>query len=263
MDGKRNIPIDIQTEKAGAPPGRRILSSAFFLALWILTFPDHAFAAAEPSMPGWLTFLVNPWIRTLLLAICLVAIVIEFFTPTYGFATVIALASFALYFFSSYVQGHSGWVEIICFVVGALLMFIELTVEGFGPVGVGGLMLLTMGVIGSAEDPGQGVMQLLGTLAISFLVGGTLVKAGYSSRFMNRSVLSSRLSSEEGYLAKVNRTDLLGREGIALTTLRPAGEIEIGRDRFDAMTEGDFIPKNSPIIVSKIRNGQIIVRIKE
>ena len=54
--------------------------------------------------------------------------------------------------------------------------------------------------------------------------------------------------------------DLAGKEGVAHTTLRPAGIAKINGNLVDVVTEGDFIDAGSPIVVLRVVGGRNIVR---
>lgn len=205
---------------------------------------------------------LNPWFSTLLLMICFTAIVVEIFTPTYGVATAVAVATFILYFISGYMQRTAGLIELIAFIASAVLGIVEVTLSGFGPAGIGSIALLCYAVVASGISPGVGIATLLSSLAVSIAVGALLVKAGYQSRILNKSVLSNALSSEKGYLAKKNRSDLLHKEGVSCTVLRPVGEVKIGEERIEALTEGEFIEKGALVVVHRVTNGQVFVRRK-
>ena len=45
------------------------------------------------------------------------------------------------------------------------------------------------------------------------------------------------------------RDDLLGKEGVAVTDLRPAGTARIGDERVDVVTEGEYVAQGSPVRV--------------
>ena len=241
----------------------RILPMLALGLLLVTLIPQEAFAQTSGNAPPqWLNFFANPWVRTILLVIGFVAVVVELFIPTYGVATLVAITSLTLFFVGSYSIGDSSWVEIIFFIAGALLLFIEITIEGFGPVGVAGIASIAMGIVGSANDPGQGALQLAASLAIAAVIGALLVKSGYESKVLSKSVLRSALSTEDGYVANVNRTDLIGQEGVALTSLRPTGEVDIDGTRYNVQSEGEFIPKSSNVVIIRVRNGQIFVRRK-
>lgn len=46
--------------------------------------------------------------------------------------------------------------------------------------------------------------------------------------------------------------DLAGKEGVAHTTLRPAGIAKINGNLVDVVMEGDFIDAGSPIVVLRV-----------
>ncbi len=52
----------------------------------------------------------------------------------------------------------------------------------------------------------------------------------------------------------------IGRDGVALTTLRPVGFVRIDGARLDALAENGFIPEGAQIIVLEVVEGQLKVR---
>ena len=73
-------------------------------------------------------------------------------------------------------------------------------------------------------------------------------------------ILFDSARKEDGYVSNVNRTDLLGVEGITLTILRPSGTAIINDERIDVVSEGGFIPKNTKVKVVKVEGARIVVR---
>ena len=63
-----------------------------------------------------------------------------------------------------------------------------------------------------------------------------------------------------GYVSNDVLKDLAGKEGVAHTTLRPAGIAKIDGNLVDVVTEGDFIDAGSPIVVLRVVGGRNIVR---
>ena len=55
------------------------------------------------------------------------------------------------------------------------------------------------------------------------------------------------------------KAGLVGKSGVAVTTLRPAGIAEIEGRRVDVTTAGEFIPKGSPVTVLKAEGMHILV----
>jgi len=53
--------------------------------------------------------------------------------------------------------------------------------------------------------------------------------------------------------------ELLGQEGLALTTLRPAGTAQFGERRVDVVTEGKFVEAGTKVKVIKVSGPIILV----
>jgi membrane-bound serine protease (ClpP class) len=51
-----------------------------------------------------------------------------------------------------------------------------------------------------------------------------------------------------------------GSEGTALSVLRPSGKARFGGHTVDVVTEGDFIPSNTPITVVQADGMRVVVR---
>ena len=67
---------------------------------------------------------------------------------------------------------------------------------------------------------------------------------------------------EEGYTsADTEYQEMLGKQGIAFTVLRPAGKVKIGNDVFDATAISGFIDKGEAIEVVSYQTGQLFVRV--
>ena len=72
--------------------------------------------------------------------------------------------------------------------------------------------------------------------------------------------LGQRSTTKAGYVSNDVLEDLAGKEGVAHTTLRPAGIAKIDGNLVDVVTEGDFIDAGSPIVVLRVVGGRNIVR---
>lgn len=53
---------------------------------------------------------------------------------------------------------------------------------------------------------------------------------------------------------------MLGREGEALTLLRPAGTVLIGDEKIDVVSEGEYITKGSKVRVIAVEGNKVVVR---
>ena len=76
--------------------------------------------------------------------------------------------------------------------------------------------------------------------------------------------LRKTLSRKEGVSSQSSELEsYVGRQGNAVTDLRPAGIAVINGKRVDVVTRGEYIEKDSEIIVTAVTGNQIIVRKKD
>jgi len=107
-------------------------------------------------------------------------------------------------------------------------------------------------------------------LGYSGVFGGVLLAALLwflpNSRFAARLRLHTRIGRSASDEASVEpgryreRADLVGKSGVALTDLRPAGTARFGDDRVDVVTQGDFIAHGTTIQVLHVEGNRVTVR---
>lgn len=220
-------------------------------------------ATLEPFQPSlaekvarWLT---SSYIMPILFLIGIAGIAIELFVPGFGIPGILGVLSFSLYFFGHYVAGFAGVEDIILFVIGVVLLIVEIFVPGFGIWAILGIAALVSGVIMAAYDTSNAAM----SLGIAFLLA-VVVVAVFVSYFKHRGVwnkfiLKDQLKTELGYTSSASKEHLLGKTGVTLTPLRPAGTARIDNDRVDVVTSGEFIPSGRTIEVILIEGSRVIV----
>ncbi|NRR01706.1 nodulation protein NfeD [Brevibacillus sp. RS1.1] len=220
--------------------------------------PD-SLQAIEPTggelVARWVT---SPIVMSLLLIIGLGGIVVELFAPGFGVAGTISLFAFSLYFFGHYVAGFANWLHIGLFVVGILLMLLEIFLPG-GIVGAIGFLSIVTGLVMAAYDTKQGLASLGVAALVTVIVAFMLVKKYGVKGLFNKFVLGEAQSSEEGYVAPRDQRELEGKSGIALTPLRPAGVVKVEGKRVDAVSVGGFIEAGTAITVVQVEGTRIVV----
>jgi membrane-bound serine protease (ClpP class) len=65
---------------------------------------------------------------------------------------------------------------------------------------------------------------------------------------------------KDGWASAVRRPDLVGREGVALTDLRPSGTVLIGEERVDAVSESAWIEDGTMVKVVSSQGYRHVVR---
>ena len=148
---------------------------------------------------------------------------------------------------------------LIWMAIGIALMAVELVVPG-GILGLIGYCVFLWGVF---EALGEGTMALYAVLGLTALLIVLIIM--FFNHFEKTWIgklftLGQRSTTKAGYVSNDVLDDLAGKEGVAHTTLRPAGIAKIDGNLVDVVTEGDFIDAGSPIVVLRVVGGRNIVR---
>ncbi|WP_432776727.1 nodulation protein NfeD [Brevibacillus gelatini] len=255
------LSLDAQQAKALGYADRVVSGKEELLAS--LGIAGDSLQMIEPTggeiVARWVT---SPYVMSLLLVIGLVGIVVELFAPGFGVAGTISLVSFGLYFFGHYVAGFANWLHIGLFVVGILLMILEIFLPG-GIVGAIGFISIVTGLVMAAYDTQQGLASLGIAAAVTAFVTFLLIKRYGVRGLFGKFVLGDVQRNEEGYVAPKDQRDLAGKTGIALTPLRPAGVVKVEGKRVDAVSAGGFIDPGTAIVVVQVEGTRVVVAEQE
>jgi len=205
-------------------------------------------------------FLSGSFVAPMLLILGLVALTVEVFTPSFGIAGTIGVLSLSAYFAGAILAGNSGWGAAILFIAGIVLMAIEASIPGFGAAGIGGIISLSLGIVFSASDIVSGLILLLIVVIALIAAIWLLLKYAPRNKLFNRIVLRTEMKSELGYSGSTVDRGLLGKEGIALTVLRPSGIADIEGRRVDVTTEGGYIQNGKHVRVIKVESNRVVVK---
>ena len=122
-----------------------------------------------------------------------------------------------------------------------------------------GLALFLLGRMTVGESLGGMLIGVGVGVGIVTAVGIGLVKH-FAGQEMAGIFLPHEQASEEGYVSALARADLVGKNGVAASELRPAGTATIGSERVDVITEGEWMPAGTPLVVVKAEAMRLIVR---
>ncbi|NMB00217.1 MAG: nodulation protein NfeD [Firmicutes bacterium] len=206
-------------------------------------------------------FLTNSTISSLLLTLGFLGLIFEITSPGWGVPGTVGIISLALFFGGRYVTGLAGLEAIVLFVVGFILVLLELLIiPGFGITGILGMIGVVASIILAFGDVRVALTSLSVAISVSVIALFLLWGRIRQSRFFQRLVLSHAESPEAGYRAPVDFSHLIGKHGIALTPLRPAGTVVIDRERYDVVSDGGFISQNSQVEVVMTEGTRVVVR---
>ncbi len=239
-----------------------IASSPEDVVSWMGYSTDDMFLVQHTGSEKVASFLTNPIVMTILLFLGIAGIVIELIVPGFGVPGIIGVAAFVLYFFGNYVAGFAGNETWLLFIVGLILMILEMFVPSFGILGILGAISLIAGVVRAAYDTSHAMLSL-GIAFAAAVVVIVIVAILFKERgIWNRFILSESLTKEQGYVPTASKDALLGREGVSVTPLRPAGTALIDDERIDVVTDGEFIPRDTALVVVHVEGARVVVKPK-
>jgi len=224
---------------------------------------------------GFINFLINPFVKGALLMILFGGIFFEMKTPGVGFPIFAAAVAALLFFAPSYIEGLAANWEILLFILGVILIGLELfVVPGFGVTGIGGISLIVIGLVLSlirnnffdfSLTTGADSLQAVMIVAIPLMVGMTLLlfmgERIMDSKYIKKVALNTTQESSEGYtVEQKNLSALLGKTGLSDSVLRPSGRVSINGEFYDAITEGEWIKEGEAIAVKGFRGSYLIVK---
>lgn len=214
-------------------------------------------------------FLTNPVVSSLLMTVGLLGILVEIRTPGFALPGTIGLLFLGLFFWGQWLVQLAGWEELLLVVVGVVLFGLELfVIPGFGVAGIAGIVALVAGLgmaLVGAGATAAVVIGALGRVSISILLalGGGLVLLRFlpSLPFGRRFILGTEMRAEGGYSSEPAADHhALGRTGIALSPLRPAGVANVDGARLDVVSDGSFIDAGTPVEIIRVEGNRIVVR---
>lgn len=155
---------------------------------------------------------------------------------------------------------------ILCLIAGIGLIVAEVFLPGFGLPGISGIILLIASVALAWVNlgPVAGVGMLVICLAVVAIAISLALRSATKGRLSKSPIiLKDTESPEEGYSAGGEMDVFLGREGVTTTVLRPTGMGEFDGVRLNIMTDGEYVPANTPVRIEKVDGSRIIVKTME
>ena len=238
----------------------------------LLAAIGHSGARVVTTEPNWaeglVRFLTNPLVAPLLLSLGILGLVFEIKTGAFGIGGLLSLVSLGLFFGSSLILGLAGWEEVLLLGLGAIALAVEIFVlPGFGVAGVlgagaivGAMVLAMMGARPTSGDVAQALAVLGASVFITLAVIYAWLRHLPNSGRFSGLLLQGAVHKSQGFVSAPNRGDLVGRDGVAVTDLRPSGTAKVGEERIDVVTEGEYVPQGSRVQVVQSDGYRHVVR---
>jgi membrane-bound serine protease (ClpP class) len=156
---------------------------------------------------------------------------------------------------------YSALMALVAILIGAglILLFLETILPGLIAGALGFLSLVSAVVYAYFElglKAGNATVLIVGGL---LLIGTVLWVKFFPDSRMAQVFVSRRQIGTVG----AEKPELLGENGIALTTLRPAGTAVFAGKRVDVVTEGGFVEKGKEVSVIAVEGLRVVVRPRE
>ncbi len=155
-------------------------------------------------------------------------------------------------------------LSVVLFVVGLILIAIEMHLPGFGIFGVLGIIVLVIDIFITAETFVQGMIMTAAFFVIIAVVLAILISFASKGRLLPKGLtLKESTSAELGFSGTEDMKYLIGKTGKAVTVLRPVGSVDLDGVKLDVVTRGEYIPKDTVVEVIEVEGNRIVVRERE
>jgi membrane-bound serine protease (ClpP class) len=219
-------------------------------------------------------FLMSSVFQGILIMLIIGGIYFELQTPGIGFPLIVSITAAVLYFAPLYMDGLAANWEILLFLIGLVLVALELfVIPGFGIAGISGITLvitgLTLSLLNNIDfnfEPvktgavGKALLTVIGGTSLAFVLILYLSSKIGSKGLFRYMALTKTLNNDDGFVGvSMANTILIGKSGIASTVLRPSGKVNIDGAVYDAVSVDGFIEKGDNIKVLRYETGQVYV----
>ena len=219
-------------------------------------------------------FLTSSILQGILIMLIVGGIYFELQTPGIGFPLGVAITAAVLYFAPLYIDGLAANWEIIVFVIGLVLIALELfVIPGFGIAGISGITLVVIGLVLSllnnvnfdfepveTGEVGKALLTVTGGIGFGFGLVLYLSRRIGAKGIFRHVALQATMEKSEGYMGvEMIGLQMVGKSGIASTVLRPSGKVRIDGVVYDAVSEDGFIEKGQAVKVLRYETGQVYV----
>lgn len=210
-------------------------------------------------------FVTSPLISATLLTLGSLGLLLEIRTPGFGVPGIAGLICLGLFFWGHRLLNISADYAALAFIAGVALLLVELfVIPGFGVAGIAGIVLMVGSVFfvfQNAYKLETAVFALSFSIILAFVLGMGLLYILPKTRTWNHFVLQTAMDSGAGFHS-APREDFqgyVGKTGVALTPLRPAGTVRIDDKRLDVVTVGDFVLRDTPVKIVDVEGSKIFV----
>jgi len=235
------------------------------------------------EMVRWIN---SPAVMAVLVMLAMLGVYVELNTPGLGLPGLVAVICVVIIVGSKFLVGMANWVEVAIFVVGIVLLLIEIfAIPGFGIAGLTGILCIILGVFGmlikNAPDrlpwPQTEFDWVLFTDGIIALVGGFagfLILAWLLGKYLPKIEFLSGLMLVPATTGKETKLPMpmtapptadeqrvgIGDKGTVTSALRPVGSARFGGVEVDVVAQAEFLEKDDEVEIIEIHGNRVVVK---
>lgn len=151
-------------------------------------------------------------------------------------------------------------IAVVLFIAGFILLAVEMVMPGFSAPGISGIICLIIGIFLAADSFREGIMITLIVLALLGIMFAIVLGLLSSGRLKSPLILKEEQKNDQGYLSSNDLKYLLGKEGVAVTDLRPSGRGDFDGVELDILSEGKYILQGTALVIIKVEGSKLIVK---
>lgn len=204
-------------------------------------------------------FLQSDWIALLFTGLGTMFLVGEILVNMRGLFALLGIGIIVAYF-TVYLDPSSVTLMLIIYFAGLLLMIIDGKLINDGTLALIGVVFMLVAVAFGTPNIYAGLYAVIGVLsggAASFL----FLRVFEQRNMWHKITLKDRLTKSKGYTS-VNKEyeALIGENGVTRSVLRPVGTVTIHGKNYSAITNGEWLEKDTEIKVVSVDGTRILVK---
>ena len=215
-------------------------------------------------------FLTNPVVASLLTTFGFLGILFELQSPGWGIPGTFGAVCLALSLGASAIVRLATMSDLLIVLVGLVLLVVEaFLIPGFGIAGVAGIGVILWGLylLLLPDVPVSEEVYHSALTGLTIGIIGGIIALVFLFRMVTKTKFWTKLTSpgvesqDEGYSTSIGLEDMVGKNGIATSDLRPSGWALLGDRKIFVVTEGEFVDKDQSVKVLSVDGNRVVVRI--
>ena len=148
-----------------------------------------------------------------------------------------------------------------------MIMMEILIIPGFGIAGISGFLMIIyslfkmlIGEYPLPEDLNAAMHSMSFSIVSMIILGSLIFRAFTHTEYYKNLIPVSGQSSSDGFSISKGYENLIGKNAITVTVLRPSGRVDIEGKIYQAMSTGDYIESGEKVMVSSTDENQLVVK---